>query len=137
MVPYNDIKKTKSILDQNRREISCLIIEPIQGSLPNKNIKDYLIFLKKYCDKNNINIIFDEMITGLRTDFSCVQKNFGVNSDITLFGKCFGAGFPIGIIALNEKTYKKLKKLKTRVFFGGTFFRNSIISFIGNEMFNF
>ena len=137
MVPYNDIKKTKRILDQNRREISCLIIEPIQGSLPNKNIKDYLIFLKKYCDKNNINIIFDEMITGLRTDFSCVQKYFGVNSDITLFGKCFGAGFPIGIIALNEKTYKKLKKLKTRVFFGGTFSGNSIISFIGNEMFNF
>ena len=49
------------------------------------------------------------MITGLKIDFSCVQKNFGVNSDITLFGKCFGAGFPIGIIALNEKTYKKLK----------------------------
>ena len=46
MVPYNDIKKTKSILDQNRREISCLIIEPIQGSLPNKNIKTILYFKK-------------------------------------------------------------------------------------------
>ena len=74
------------------------------------------------------------MITGLRTDCSSVQKYFKIKPDISIFGKCFGAGFPIGIIAINKKVHKKLNKIKPKVFFGGTFSGNSIITFIGNEV---
>ena len=77
------------------------------------------------------------MITGLRTDFSCIQKYFGIRSDITLFGKCFGAGYPIGIIIINKKIQDNLSKLKRKVFFGGTFSGNSFVSFVGNETFNY
>ena len=118
--------------------MSSVIIEPIQGSsFPDPNIKNYLKFLEKYCKKNNLIFIFDEMITGLRTDFSCIQKYFGIRSDITLFGKCFGAGYPIGIIIINKKIQDNLSKLKRKVFFGGTFSGNSFVSFVGNETFNY
>ncbi len=137
MLPYNDIEKTKKILDKNKKNMSSVIIEPIQGSLPDPNIKNYLKFLEKYCKKNNLILIFDEMITGLRTDFSCIQKYFGIRSDITLFGKCFGAGYPIGIIIINKKIQDNLSKLKRKVFFGGTFSGNSFVSFVGNETFNY
>ncbi len=137
MLPYNDIEKTKKILNKNKKNMSSVIIEPIQGSLPDPNIKNYLKFLEKYCKKNNLILIFDEMITGLRTDFSCIQKYFGIRSDITLFGKCFGAGYPIGIIIINKKIQDNLSKLKRKVFFGGTFSGNSFVSFVGNETFNY
>ena len=47
-VPYNNIKKTKIILDKKKREINCIIIEPIMGCLPNDESKPYLKFLEKY-----------------------------------------------------------------------------------------
>lgn len=137
MLPYNDIKNTKTILSKNKNKISSIIIEPIQGSLPLTKVREYLKFLELYCKKNNIIFIFDEMITGLRTDFSSVQKYFNIKPDITLFGKCFGAGYPIGIICINKNVFKKLKKLKIKVFFGGTFSGNSFVCFLGNEILKF
>ena len=72
IIPYNDINKTKEILNRHKKNISCIIIEPIQGSLPYLEIKGYLKFLEKYSKINKITLIFDEMITGLRTDCSSV-----------------------------------------------------------------
>ena len=80
MIPYNDIKKTKSVLEKNKKKLSCIIIEPVQGSLPYKNIKTYLKFLELFCKKNNILLVFDEMITGLRTECSSIQNFFDVKS---------------------------------------------------------
>lgn len=137
MLPYNDIKNTKTILNKNKDKLSSIIIEPIQGALPYSNIKDYLKYLRNYCSKNKITLIFDEMITGLRTNGTCVQNYFNIKADITLIGKCFGAGFPIGLISINKTVFKKINKLNKRVFFGGTFSGNSFISYIGNETLNY
>lgn len=134
LIPYNEIEKTKKILERYKKKLNCIIVEPVQASLPYENIKNYLSYLEVFCKKNNCNLIFDEMITGLRTDCSSVQKYFKIKPDISIFGKCFGAGFPIGIITINKKVSKKLIKVKPKVFFGGTFSGNSIITFIGNEV---
>ena len=56
-IPYNNIDKTKSILDKIKNKISCVFIEPIQGGLPTKNCIKYLKFLSKYCKKNQIILI--------------------------------------------------------------------------------
>ena len=137
LIPYNNIKKSKLILEKNKNKISCLIVEPIQGSLPYENIKKYLKFLEIFCKKNNIILIFDEMITGLRTDCSSVQTYFKIKPDLSTFGKCFGGGLPIGIISISKATSKRIDKIKPRVFFGGTFSGNSIITFVGNEVLNY
>ncbi len=42
------------ILEKNKKKISCIFIEPIQGCLPNKEAKNYLQFLDRYCKKKNI-----------------------------------------------------------------------------------
>lgn len=137
MIPYNNIKKTKSILDKNKKKLSCIIIEPVQGSLPYKNIKTYLKFLELFCKKNNILLIFDEMITGLRTECSSAQNYFNVSADISIFGKCYGAGFPLGFISITNNVYKKMVKLDQKVFFGGTFSGNSTITYIANNILKF
>lgn len=136
-IPYNNISKSKKILDKHKKNINCILIEPIQGSLPIKDIDDYLKFLKNYCKRNSLILIFDEMITGLRSDLSTVQELYGTRADISIFGKCFGGGFPLSFISINKNIYTKIKKLKKNIFFGGTFSGNSLISFVGNNFLNY
>ena len=135
-IPYNNIKISEKILNKHKKNIMCIIIEPIQGCLPIE-AKKYLKFLDHYSKKNNITLIFDEMITGLRFNGSSAQDQLKLNPSITTFGKCFGGGFPIGIIALKKEVLKKLKKNKRKIFFGGTFSANTINSYLSNKTVNY
>ena len=134
IIPYGDIILSKKILDKKKKNINCLIIEPIQASLPLQNSKKYLKFLETYCKKNQIILIFDEIITAIRTKNKSVQNNYKIKPDITIIGKIFGGGLPIGIIGISKKIQKDLQKQKKKVFFGGTFSGNSLSTFLGNEI---
>ena len=131
--PYNDINKTKKILDKNLNKIMCILIEPIQACLPLKKANKYLKFLSDYSKKNKIILFFDEMITGLRTDGKTVQDLYKIKPDISTFGKAYGGGMPIGIIAISKNIDKKIKQKKLRIFFGGTFSANSINMYIADN----
>ena len=135
-IPYNDIQTSEITLDKYRKQIMCVIIEPIQGCLPTE-AKKFLKFLDNYCKKNKLILIFDEMITGLRFNCSSVQNQFNLKPSITTFGKCFGGGLPIGIIGIKRGIIKKLNKNKKKIFFGGTFSGNSQISYVANESVKF
>jgi glutamate-1-semialdehyde aminotransferase len=132
-IPYNDILMSKKILDKNKKKISCIFIEPIQGCLPNIKIKKYLEFISKYCKKNKIILIFDEMITGVRSDLGSAQKFFNIKTDISTFGKAFANGMPIGFVAITKEIEKKIKKQKLNIYFGGTFSGNSMTTFFARE----
>ena len=132
ILPYNDIEGSKKVLDKFAKEVSCLIIEPISASLPLEKSKKYLKFLRNYCDKKKIILIFDEIITGVRTEKGSVQNKFNIYPDITLAGKIIGGGLPMSLILTNKKINEKIMKLKKKIFFGGTFSGNnySILSCI-------
>ena len=130
-IPYNDIEVSKKILNKNKDKINSIIIEPIQACLPLNNSKAYLKFIEKFCKKNNSTLIFDEIITGVRSDKNSVQKNYNIKPDITTIGKIVGGGMPIGIIGISKKVYKHIEQKK--IFYGGTFSGNSLSSFVGNE----
>ncbi len=135
-IPYNDIKVSKKILDKHKKKIMCLIIEPIQGCLP-FDAKNYLKFLSDYCIKNNIILIFDEMITGLRCNGSSVQKQLNLKPSISTFGKCLGGGMPMGIIGIKKNIFDRLSLINKKVFFGGTFSGNSINTYIADQSVNY
>ena len=99
--------------------------------------KDYLKFLREISKKNNILLIFDELITGLRTNGSTLQNYFKIKPDISTFGKCFGGGLPIGIIGITKEIYSKLPKKEKKVFFGGTFSANSVSTYLGMKTTNY
>lgn len=125
ILPYNDIEKSKKILNKNYKEASCILIEPITASLPLEKSKYYLKFLREYSLKKRITLIFDEMVTGIRTEKGSVQNRFNIYPDITLAGKAIGGGLPISLIIINKKIFNKIKKLKKKIFFGGTFSGNN------------
>ena len=77
-------------------------------------------------------LIFDEIITGVRTEKGSVQNKFNIYPDITLAGKIIGGGLPMSLILTNKKINEKIMRLKKKIFFGGTFSGNnySILSCI-------
>ena len=62
-IPYNDKKRSLQILNKYKKDICCIIIEPIQAGLPDPNSVEYLKFLDKFSNLKKI-LIFDETLPG-------------------------------------------------------------------------
>jgi 4-aminobutyrate aminotransferase/(S)-3-amino-2-methylpropionate transaminase len=93
--------------------VAAIIIEPLQGEggfidPPN----DYIIGLRKLCDKHNILLIVDEIQTGycrtgkmFATDY---WAEFGVYPDIILTAKSLAAGLPLSAVTAREEIMEAL-----------------------------
>ena len=88
--------------------IAACIVEPIAGStgtlVPPVG---YLQRLRELCDKHNILLIFDEVITGWgRTGSTFGAQEFGVTPDIMTMAKATTNGIvPFGVVACKEEIY--------------------------------
>ncbi|MBZ9632112.1 glutamate-1-semialdehyde 2,1-aminomutase [Salegentibacter sp. LM13S] len=104
LAKYNDLENVKSLIEANKDEIACLIIEPVPGNMgcipPNKG---FLEGLRELCDQHDILLIFDEVMSGFRLAAGGVQERLGVNADIACFGKVIGGGLPVGAFAARNE----------------------------------
>lgn len=85
--------------------ISALIVEPIgnTGGIITPP-REYFRILREICDKYNILLIFDEIITGFgRTGEMFAAQTFGTTPDIICMGKGMSSGYaPVGGIAFRD-----------------------------------
>jgi len=56
---------------------------------------DFNRSLRELCDEFGALLIFDEVVTGFRLGMGGAQGYFGVNPDLTIFGKCVTGGYPM------------------------------------------
>jgi glutamate-1-semialdehyde 2,1-aminomutase len=56
----------------------------------------FLEGLRAACDAAGALLVFDEVITGFRLGLGGAQAAYGVEPDLTCFGKVIGGGLPIG-----------------------------------------
>ena len=109
---YNDIDSVYELFDKNKNEIAAIIVEPIGGNMgvvPAK--KEFLQALRKLCDEQNCVLIFDEVMTGFRVARGGAQEVYGINADLTTFGKIIGGGLPVGAFGGKEKLWKRSRRL--------------------------
>ena len=88
--------------------IAACIVEPISGSTGTLVPPiGYLNRLRKICDKHDILLIFDEVITGWgRTGSSFAAKEYGVTPDLMTMAKATTNGIvPMGVVAVKEEIY--------------------------------
>jgi glutamate-1-semialdehyde 2,1-aminomutase len=97
ILPFNDLKATEEILQKHANQISCVILEPIQGGFIPADV-EFLQGLREITEKLNILLIFDEVKTGFRISIGGAQKHYNVKPDLTTLGKVLGGGFPIGAV---------------------------------------
>ncbi|WP_266365692.1 glutamate-1-semialdehyde 2,1-aminomutase [Tellurirhabdus rosea] len=95
--PYNDLRAVEMLIDNNHNQIAAIILEPVVGNmgcvLPEPG---FLEGIRELCDKNDILLIFDEVMTGFRLAKGGAQERFGIRPDLTTMGKIIGGGMPVG-----------------------------------------
>lgn len=96
----------EAILREGPETVAAFIGEPVQGAggviVPQD---DYWPRIRKICDKHNVLLIADEVITGFgRTGEWFGLARYGIEPDIVAFAKGITSGyFPLGGIGVNDK----------------------------------
>jgi len=117
VLPYNDDK----CFEQITSDMAAVIIEPVQGSNPRSDVKEFLNKLREDCTKKGVLLIFDEIMTGFRLSSRGGAGLFQITPDLVTYGKVLGGGFPIGAVG-GKKHIMETK----HVFYGGTFSANPL-----------
>jgi len=109
IAPFNDLKYVEKLIKNNLNKIAAIIIEPVAGNMGCIVPKDgFIEGLRVLCDKNDILLIFDEVMTGFRLASGGAQELLGVNADIVTYGKVIGGGLPVGAFASRNEIMKEL-----------------------------
>ena len=94
---YNDLDNVRALVEANKGEVACIIVEPIAGNMgcvpPEPG---FLEGLRALCDEGGIVLVFDEVMTGFRVAPGGAQEVYGVRPDLTTLGKIIGGGLPVG-----------------------------------------
>lgn len=97
VLEYNDLPALEALLKKDAQNIAFIIFEVvavnIHGCRPEPG---YLEAMRALCDKYNVLMIYDEVITGFRMDIGGAAAVYGVTPDLWTFSKAIGGGFPCG-----------------------------------------
>lgn len=97
LATYNNLQEVEELAAKYKGEIAAIIIEPVVGNmgtvLPSK---EFMTGLRNLCTREEIVLIFDEVMTGFRLAKGGAQEVFGITPDMSVFGKIIGGGLPVG-----------------------------------------
>ena len=134
LADYNDLANVEALINANKNEIACIIIEPVAGNMGCiPPVDGFLQGLRTLCDANDILLIFDEVMTGFRLAKGGVQELYGVDADIVCFGKVIGGGLPVGAFASRNEIMNHLAPLGP-VYQAGTLSGNPLAMAAGLAM---
>ena len=114
---------------KTRRDIACVLINPLQALHPNANAAadsaladssrrghfdraDYGAWLKslrQVCTERNIVLIFDEVFVGFRLAPGGAQEYFGVRADMVTYGKSLAGGLPVGAVCGRKDLMRRFR----------------------------
>jgi glutamate-1-semialdehyde 2,1-aminomutase len=119
---YGDINSLSKLFKKYKNKIAAVILEPATTTIPCAggdqcknflNIKtcakcpnnkdNFLHKVQKKCKKEKSLFILDEMITGFRWDLRGAQSFFGINPDLSTFGKGMANGFSVAAVVGKKK----------------------------------
>lgn len=110
-----------------RRDIACVLVNPLQALHPNANAPGdsqllgtrnkagfdraaytrWLQRLREVCSRRGIVLIFDEVFVGFRLAPGGAQQYFGVQADLVTYGKTLGGGLPVGVVCGRRELMKR------------------------------
>jgi glutamate-1-semialdehyde 2,1-aminomutase len=96
-IPFNDLGAVEAAFRTYGDDIAAIITEPVVGNmglvLP---LPGFLEGLRRITAEYGALLIFDEVMTGWRVSYGGAQGHFGIDPDLTTFGKVIGGGLPVG-----------------------------------------
>jgi len=119
---YNNTEKLKDHFKQYGDQLACFIVEPVIGGgglMPAK--KEYLQTAAALAQHYGVVLIGDEVISGFRFRAGNVAALYGVQPDLTTFGKVIGGGMPVAAVAGRAEILRLAGKGGSVKFEGGTY----------------
>ncbi|MGC2400823.1 MAG: aminotransferase class III-fold pyridoxal phosphate-dependent enzyme [Acidobacteriaceae bacterium] len=124
-------EKTLRVL-RNRRDIACVLVNPLQGLHPNAGAPSdstliesgpragfdraayaaWLKQLRQVCSEAGVVLIFDEVFLGFRLARGGAQEYFAIRADMVTYGKTLGGGLPIGVLCGRADLMKRYREDK-------------------------
>lgn len=112
--PYNDIDAIKQQIKKCDDDVAAIILELVSAVEP---AQEYLKELRELATRENIILVFDEVITGFRIHMGGAQEYYGITPDLAAFGKGMGNGMPISAVVGRKDIMSEMEN----IFYSGTF----------------
>ena len=122
LAPWNDAAVLERVMQKHGRELAAVITEPIManmGCIPPR--EGYLQRLRALTRDYGVLLILDEVVTGFRYAPGGCQEYYGIQPDLSTFGKALGAGFPVGAVAGPRSILERMRWSENMVLHYGTF----------------
>jgi glutamate-1-semialdehyde 2,1-aminomutase len=106
---FNRIETLEHVAKKYRGQIAAVIMEPVCfncGCMP--AYKQYLEHVRDLCTREEIVLIFDEVLSGFRPGITGAQGYYGVTPDLTTIAKALGGGFPIAALTGKKEIMETL-----------------------------
>ena len=122
LAPWNDAAALERVLKAHGSELAAVITEPIMANMGCILPQDgYLQRVRKLTRECGALFILDEVVTGFRYAPGGCQEYYGVEPDLSTFGKALGAGFPVGAVAGPRSILERMRWSDKMVLHYGTF----------------
>jgi glutamate-1-semialdehyde 2,1-aminomutase len=122
LAPWNNVDALEQVLRRHGHELAAVITEPIMANmgciLPREG---YLQRLRELTRECGALLILDEVVTGFRYVGGGCQEYYGIEPDLSTFGKALGGGFPVGAVAGPRRILKRMQWGEHMVLHYGTF----------------
>ena len=114
---YKSVSYTHLIINKFRGGTAAVFIEPIGPESATRPVdKDFPKGVQALCRKYGALLVCDEVVSGFRIGLSGAQGYYGIDPDITIFGKVIAGGYPgAGGIGGHKEVMKYLDVYKRQV----------------------
>jgi len=93
---YNNRESVEQLMRESGSQIACVVLEAARLEEPRDN---FLSWLQETCRRHGVLLVFDETITGFRWHKSGAQHVYGIQPDLSAFGKAMANGFSVSALA--------------------------------------
>ena len=96
LFPYGDPAALEGLLAAEPGRFACVLLEACKYEDPPPG---YLREVRRLCDAHGALLVLDEMINGFRLAVAGGQERYGVEPDLSTFGKAMANGFAVSALA--------------------------------------
>ncbi|MDN3509652.1 MAG: glutamate-1-semialdehyde 2,1-aminomutase [Candidatus Neptunochlamydia sp.] len=127
-LPYNDCETFKEVMHDPfySQFVAGVVLEPIGANMGVVSASaEFLKCLREETRRIGAVLIFDEVISGFRVSYGGAQKLYGIEPDLSCFGKIIGGGFPAAAFGGRKEIMDCLAP-KGKVYQAGTLSGNPV-----------
>lgn len=105
---YNDIDHARELFARHKHNIACVVMMPYEIQAP---VPGYLQAMQQLARQHGALFVLDEVRSGFRIALGGAQDYFGLDPDLTAFGKALANGHALSVLAGRRQYMSQILKL--------------------------